>query len=85
MNISDVFNINFFRRSECISPNDKGIRISNEILQFLLTLECVYLAIEKCDILIVFDTDLNIFSANLIADGAEVKVLRDVVKDAIRA
>jgi hypothetical protein len=75
VDIGDVLDINLLRRSKGVSPGHKGIRIGNEILEFLLTLESVYLAIEECNVLIVLDTDLDVLPANLVADGTEVKIL----------
>jgi sulfur transfer complex TusBCD TusB component (DsrH family) len=71
----NIFQINFLRRRKGLPSVDKCIRIADEIFQFFLTFECVYLAVEQSNIVIILNAYLYIFSSDFVADGAEVEIL----------
>lgn len=84
MQVVNIFNIDFLRRSKCISSCYKSIWISNKIFELFFTFECIDFAIEKCNILIIFNTNLYIFSSNLIADWTEIQIIWNIMQYAVR-
>lgn len=83
VDIGDILDIDLFGRGEGVSSVDEGIRIGYEVFEFFLALEGIYFAIEKGNILVVFDADLDIFSSYLVADRTEIQILRDIMQDTV--
>ena len=84
MQIINIFYIDFLWWSKCITSCYESIWIRDEIFELFFTFECINFAIEKCNILIIFNADLNIFSPYLIADWTEIKIFWNIIQYAVR-
>lgn len=83
MRVGDVLDVDSLRRREGRSSVDISIGVCYEIFEFFLALETVDLSIEEGKVIIIFDADLDVLSSDLVANGAEIEVFGDVVKDAV--